>query len=134
VNFLKAADYITIIDSGEIVHSQVILYSIDSSLLYGLQNEAKGKGVDFADESSGAVATMRDVEPVVATENTTEAYLTRQPGDSECYKIYFRSIGWPIFITFAALCVELVVMKKMPRKYPVCTDFGHPLTIERNMA
>lgn len=122
VNFLRSADYITMIQDGTILHNQVSFDSLPRSAWgHLLKEETKDKDPGEDDESTEDPAKdskpTRADRPVAVAPGTTEAELTRQTGDNECYRMYLNSIGWPIFIMFVILNVLFVAFTKMPRKY-----------------
>lgn len=45
-----------------------------------------------------------------------EVDLARQTGDTACYKIYLRSMGWKIIAVVFPLAVASTVLEVMPRK------------------
>ncbi|KAF4779309.1 hypothetical protein HER10_EVM0002693 [Colletotrichum scovillei] len=120
VNFLRSADYITMIQDGTILHNQVSFDSLPRSAWgHLLKEETKDKDPGEDDESTEDPAKdskpTRADRPVAVAPGTTEAELTRQTGDNECYRMYLNSIGWPIFIMFVILNVLFVAFTKMPQ-------------------
>ncbi|KAK1504420.1 uncharacterized protein CCOS01_16872 [Colletotrichum costaricense] len=120
VNFLRSADYITMIQDGTILHNQVSFDSLPRSAWGHLvEEETKGKDPAEDDESTedpvkGSKPTRTD-RPVAVAPRGTEAELTRQTGDTECYRMYLNSIGWPILIVFLILNILFVAFTKMPQ-------------------
>ncbi|KAJ3938533.1 uncharacterized protein N0V96_011260 [Colletotrichum fioriniae] len=120
VNFLRSADYITMIQDGIILHNQISFDSIPRSAWGHLvEEEAKGKDSEEHVEPTEGFAKdskpTRADRPVAVASGATEAELTRQTGDTECYRMYLNSIGWPILIVFLILNVLFVAFTKMPQ-------------------
>ncbi|KAK1701087.1 putative ABC multidrug transporter [Colletotrichum godetiae] len=120
VNFLRSADCITMIQDGTILHNQISFDSIPQSAWGHLvEEETEGRSPDEDVESAESLA--KDSKPtrvdrlVVVAPGATEAELTRQTGDTECYRMYFNSIGWPILVVFLILNVMFVAFTKMPQ-------------------
>ncbi|GKT42621.1 ABC transporter atnG [Colletotrichum spaethianum] len=120
VNFLPTADCITMIEDNAILHNQVSFDSVPRSVWGHLAEEVKGKESEqeAAKEDDKPVETAKapikaDTPP--AAPRATEAELTRQTGDMDCYRIYTNSIGWPILIVFLLLSVLYVGFTKMPQ-------------------
>ncbi|KAK7455438.1 hypothetical protein Landi51_02642 [Colletotrichum acutatum] len=120
VNFLRSADYITMIQDGTILHNQISFDSIPRSAWGHLvEEETKGKGTGEDVEPTEGLAKdskpTRADRPVAVAPGATEAELTRQTGDTECYGMYLNSIGWPILLVFLILNVLFVAFTKMPQ-------------------
>jgi hypothetical protein len=105
-------------DSGRIAHEQVTYETLDPSILGSLNVETRD--VDDLNEEQGLVdGPKKQSVPAAARidgERETESDYTRQFGDSECYKIYFRAIGWKVMTVFMALLVLMIAFTKLPRK------------------
>ncbi|OHE99829.1 hypothetical protein CORC01_04965 [Colletotrichum orchidophilum] len=121
VNFLHSADCITMIQDHTILYNQISFDSVPRSAWGHLaKEEASGKDqkedVERAEDLTKEVKPARTDRPVaVAAPGTTEAELTRQTGDTECYRMYCNSIGWPILIVFLILNITFVACTKMPQ-------------------
>ncbi|KXH55546.1 hypothetical protein CSAL01_07340 [Colletotrichum salicis] len=130
VNFLRSADCITMIQDGTILHNQISFDSIPHSAWGHLvEEETKGKSPEEDVESAESLAKdskpTRVDRPVAVTPGATEDELTRQTGDTECYRMYFNSIGWPILVVFLILNVMFVAFTKMPQVWlRIWTEHG----------
>jgi ATP-binding cassette, subfamily C (CFTR/MRP), member 1 len=111
VNFLSAADYITVIDAGRITKNQVRFDSIDP-LELGLHKDRPSESDSDRDEDTPVKPrkkVLRTMEPIV-----TEEELARQTGDTDCYVIYLRSWGWHWVATIVILCIIGSAFEVMP--------------------
>ncbi|KAL0937343.1 ABC multidrug transporter [Colletotrichum truncatum] len=122
VNFLPAADCITMIEDGTILHNQVTFDSVPRSTWGHLAEEVKGKEPAADDDDDDDIeapekdATPAKAEtPAVPNAKITEAELTRQKGDTEIYKLYFSSIGWRMLAPFIFMVVLFVATTKLPQ-------------------
>lgn len=107
------------IEDGTILHNQISFDSVPRSVWGHLAEEVKGKdpeNVAEEDEEPVQAATPAKVNRPAAAPRSTEAELTRQTGDAECYRIYFNSIGWRILAAFTVLIIIYVALTKLPRK------------------
>ncbi|KAK1493023.1 hypothetical protein CTAM01_09650 [Colletotrichum tamarilloi] len=120
VNFLRSADNITMIQDGTILHNQVSFDSLPRSA-WGHLVEEETKGKDPGEDDVSTEDLVKDSKPtradrpVAVAPGGTEAELTRQTGDTECYRMYLNSIGWPILIVFLILNILFVAFTKMPQ-------------------
>ncbi|KXH32504.1 hypothetical protein CSIM01_13585 [Colletotrichum simmondsii] len=120
VNFLRSADYITMIQDGTILHNQVSFGALPRSA-WGHLVEEETKDKDSGEDDGSTEDPVKDSKPtranrpVAIAPGATEAELTRQTGDTECYRMYLNSIGWPIFVVFIILNVLFVAFTKMPQ-------------------
>ncbi|KAF9879602.1 ABC multidrug transporter [Colletotrichum karsti] len=120
VNFLPAADYITMIDDGATLHNQITFDSVPRSVWGHLAEDVKGKEPvpDDAEDSDEHVEDAKPSKaeaPVSTNPRVTEAELTRQTGDTEVYKLYFRSMGWRMLGPFIFMSVLFVALAKLPQ-------------------
>lgn len=118
VNFLPAADCITMLEEGRIVRRQVSYDSVEPSVWGILQNNS---------DTSGAVSEAQDREPLakktteqpqndnVSPMPKPEPDMSRQTGDIDCYKIYINSMGWTVLTIISIATVAHVGLQKMPR-------------------
>ncbi|OLN96559.1 Canalicular multispecific organic anion transporter 1-like protein 1 [Colletotrichum chlorophyti] len=118
VNFLPAADCITMIEDNSILHNQISFDSVARSVWGHLADESRGKDPEHNTEenkNSSHVSKPAKAERLTASPRATEAELTRQTGDTECYRLYFSSIGWQILSIFMILVILFVAMTKLPQ-------------------
>ncbi|RSL73721.1 hypothetical protein CEP54_000267 [Fusarium duplospermum] len=101
VHFLPAADYITTLEDGRITSNQEPydkLESIAKGVLQDLEaNETKPH------RPSDKPSAKKEID------------LARQTGDTACYKIYLRSMGWKIIAVVFPLAVVTSVLEIMPQ-------------------
>ncbi|KAJ6446792.1 ABC multidrug transporter [Purpureocillium lavendulum] len=118
VHFLPAADYITLLHEGKVLRNQVPYDSVDPSE-WGIldsdsdsyDSEPEDRKVDKEEEELKAQLSRQEALP----DQKTEADLSRQTGDVECYKIYFKSLGPRVLAIFFTAGITHVVMQKMPQ-------------------
>lgn len=67
------------------------------------------------EEELEKVAIQKSKEAAKVLARKTEADLTRQTGDFDCYKIYVRSMGMKVFLALIFGSLIHVAMNKMPR-------------------
>lgn len=106
---MPSADYVTVLEDGCITRNQEP---------YGkLESVAKGVLKDIeADEVEENPSRPRDKSSA-----KKEVDLARQTGDTDCYKIYLRSMGWRIISIVFPLAVISTVLEVMPRE--LLSDF-----------
>jgi ATP-binding cassette subfamily C (CFTR/MRP) protein 1 len=111
VNFLPAADFITVIEAGRIAKNQVRFDSIDPLELGLLKDKSSESDSDRDDDKSAQPRkkVLRTVAPIV-----TEEELARQTGDTDCYVIYLRSWGWHWVATIVILSIIGSALDVMP--------------------
>ncbi|KAK2768034.1 ABC multidrug transporter [Colletotrichum kahawae] len=131
VNFLHAADCITMIDDGTIIHNQIAFDSVSRSVWGHLAQDVKGKAPAEDDDQDAEELTEDDSKiikaeaPVATNARITEAELTRQTGDTEVYRLYFSSIGWRMMVPFISMVILYDVFTKMPQVWlRVWTEVG----------
>ncbi|XWX01630.1 hypothetical protein V2A60_009658 [Cordyceps javanica] len=118
VNFLSAADCITMIEDGCIVRNQVPYNAFEPSEWGVLEDDStSADGV-----SETAVERVQSEKPLRRTEldieektKQVENELSRQTGDIDCYKIYLKSLGLSVVIVTAILVCVSVGIEKMPQ-------------------
>ncbi|KAJ3962062.1 hypothetical protein N0V92_001239 [Colletotrichum tropicale] len=121
VNFLHAADFITMIEDGTIIRNQIAFDSVPRSVWGHLAQDVKGKELAEDDDHDAEeliedeVKTIKVEAPVPTNARVTEAQLTRQTGDTEVYKLYFSSIGWRMLGPFIFMVVLYVGFTKLPQ-------------------
>ncbi|KAI8249166.1 ABC transporter atnG [Colletotrichum sp. SAR 10_77] len=121
VNFLHAADCITMIEDGTIIRNQIAFDSVPRSVWGHLAQDVKGKELaedddhDAEELTEDEAKTIKVEAPVPTNARVTEAQLTRQTGDTEVYKLYFSSIGWRMLGPFIFMVVLYVGFTKLPQ-------------------
>lgn len=122
VNFLSAADSITMIEDGCITRNQVPYSAFDPSEWGVLEDDTDSTGA-ASETAAASAAAEEDETPLrraeIDTEENTkkvENELSRQTGDIDCYKIYLKSLGLTVVIVTAILVAVSVAIEKMPRK------------------
>ena len=129
VNFLPTANYITMLENGRIVRNQVSYDSVAPSE-WGILEEnmkvAKCKTAtehDTTEPGNEAGLTARSTAPAERVGgpkpqviDLQEIQLSRRTGDTECYKIYLRSMGWNVLVVLLVVSVVHAGIGKMPRK------------------
>ncbi|EEU41992.1 uncharacterized protein NECHADRAFT_50921 [Fusarium vanettenii 77-13-4] len=103
VHFLPSADYITMLEDGSVTRNQEPYDKL----------ETLAKGVLDDDEQSNA--DRKPPRPSEKPSAKKEIDLARQTGDTACYKIYLRSMGWKIIVIVFPLAVVSTVMEVMPQ-------------------
>ncbi|KAK9440292.1 ABC transporter, transmembrane domain, type 1 [Metarhizium brunneum] len=115
VNFLPAADYITVLGDRTTVRNQVRFDSADPSEWGILESDTDSTTtVSGSDE---AALEPAKVSPEAAADPSpkTEADLGRQTGDLDCYRIYVRSLGTVAMVMLLVGSVLHTAMVKMPQ-------------------
>lgn len=118
VNFLTAADCVTMIEDGCIVRNQVPYDSFDPSE-WGVLDE----DTDSIDAVSDVpIERVKSEKPLRRAEldieektKQVESELSRQTGDIDCYKIYLKSLGMSVVVVTAILVCVSVGIEKMPQ-------------------
>lgn len=120
VNFLSAADFVTMLEDGIIVRNQVTYNSFEPSEWGVLEEDSDS--TDATSETVEAAMAEESEKPLrraeINTEENTkkiENELSRQTGDIECYKIYLKSLGVTIVVVTIILVVVSVGIEKMPQ-------------------
>ncbi|KAM0429767.1 hypothetical protein ACHAPT_006373 [Fusarium lateritium] len=102
VHFLPTADYITMLEGRCITRNQEPydkLESLAKGVLEDVEQSPDTKSPRASDKSSAK----------------KEIDLARQTGDTGCYKIYLRSMGWKIICIVFPLAVVSTVLEVMPQ-------------------
>jgi hypothetical protein len=118
VNFLPAADHITMLGDKTTVRNQVRFDSVDPSGWGILESDS-----DSSTNASGYNEGTLEETPVKESAGValdpvqkTEADLSRQTGDYDCYRIYVRSLGKMAISMLLIGSVVHTAMFKMPRE------------------
>ncbi|RGP72643.1 canalicular multispecific organic anion transporter 2 [Fusarium longipes] len=101
VRFLQYADYITVMEEGRITRNQVTYSELELSKTL--------KAITPAETPEIVQANNVTVTP------TKEIDLARKTGDTECYKIYIRSMGWKVISIVFPAAVLGAVLEAMPQ-------------------
>lgn len=112
-NLLSAADYITRLEAGAVARNQVTYDSLSPSDWGALAQEAEEPEED--EEAKTLVKQQTHASEVGGSPLPQEDDLTRQTGDSECYKIYLRSLGWGFSLLLVAMTAASAGIEVMPR-------------------
>ncbi|OAQ99634.1 hypothetical protein LLEC1_06869 [Akanthomyces lecanii] len=118
VNFLTAADCITMIQDGCIVRNQVSYNAFGPSEWGVLEEDSDSTdGVsDVPVERVKSEKPLRRAElDIEEKTKQVENELSRQTGDLDCYKIYLKSLGMSVVIVTAVLVCVSVGIEKMPQ-------------------
>ncbi|ATY64240.1 ABC multidrug [Cordyceps militaris] len=117
VNFLTAADCITMMEDGCIVRNQVP-YSAFGPSDWGVLEDETDSSVVFEDP----VERVQFEKPLQRAEldiekktKQVEIELSRQTGDIDCYKIYLNALGISIVVITVILVCVSVGIEKMPQ-------------------
>ena len=102
------------LDSGRIMRNQVSYNSFEPAawgvLETDTQDSSSDKGSESDDESRKN--TVAASAALIEEQNS----LSRALGDWQCYKIYAKSIGIKLFITFLVINAVVTVLEFAPRK------------------
>lgn len=121
VNFLEAADTVTMLEDGAIVRNQV-KYSAYEPSEWGVTDESSDSADSSSEDSrseNGDKVKRREADRAESARKA-EAELSRQTGDIDCYKIYLRSMGVTIVPVTLVLVVIAVVSEKLPSMLTAC--------------
>ncbi|KJK85018.1 hypothetical protein H633G_11151 [Metarhizium anisopliae BRIP 53284] len=115
VNFLPAADHITVLGDRTTVRNQVRFDSVDPSEWGILESDTDSTTTVSGSDEAGLEPAKVSQEAAVAPSPKTEADLSRQTGDLDCYRIYVRSLGTVAMVTLLVGSVLHTAMVKMPQ-------------------
>lgn len=118
VNFLPAADHITVLGDRTTVRNQVRFDSVDPSEWGILESDTDSTTTVSGSDEAGLEPAKVSQEAAVAPSPKTEADLSRQTGDLDCYRIYVRSLGTVAMVMLLVGSVLHTAMVKMPRGLP----------------
>ncbi|KAI8243023.1 ABC transporter atnG [Colletotrichum sp. SAR 10_96] len=102
VNFLHAADCITMIEDGTIIRNQIAFDSVPRSVWGHLARDVKGKELAEDDDHDAEELTEDEAKNI-------------KTGDTEVYKLYFSSIGWRMLGPFIFMVFLYVGFTKLPQ-------------------
>lgn len=103
------------LETGQIVRNQVTYDSLSPSDWGALAQEQEQPDED--EEAKTLVKQQTHASEIGGSPLPHEADLTRQTGDSECYVIYLRSLGWGFVVLLFAMTTVSAGIEVMPRKY-----------------
>lgn len=104
------------LQQGRVLHNQVPYDSVDPSEWGVLDSDSDtSTTVSEPDEEMGEEKARISHREVAGPARKTEADLSRQTGDFDCYKIYLRSIGMVTLAVLVVMSVAHIAMNKMPR-------------------
>ncbi|KAG6987534.1 ABC transporter atnG [Fusarium oxysporum f. sp. conglutinans] len=103
VHYLPFADFVTVIEDGRITRNQVPYSQLEAT------------------ETLKTIAPIETQEPtqndIVKLTLKKEIDLARKTGDTDCYKIYIKSMGWKVISIIFPTSVIGAVLEAMPREY-----------------
>lgn len=87
-----------------------------------------------ATETLNTIAPIETQEPtqkdIVKLTPKKEIDLARKTGDTDCYKIYVKSMGWKVISIIFPTSVIGAVLEAMPREYcDLCSDEANDIEI-----
>lgn len=100
------------------VRNQVRFDSVDPSEWGILESDTDSTTTVSGSDEAGLEPAKVSQEAAVAPSPKTEADLSRQTGDLDCYRIYVRSLGTVAMVTLLVGSVLHTAMVKMPRGLP----------------
>lgn len=115
VNFLSAADHITMLEEGVIVRNQVTYDSVEPTVWGVLEADVTAQEELPETDEEESTKPLNKVETLTAQARKTEEDLSRKTGDVECYKIYLRSMGLGAVAILVITVACHVAIQKMPR-------------------
>ncbi|KAF5538149.1 Canalicular multispecific organic anion transporter 2 [Fusarium phyllophilum] len=102
VQYLPFADFVTVIEDGRITRNQVRYSQLEAT------------------ETLNTIAPIENQQlvqkDIVIVSPKKEIDLARKTGDTDCYKIYVRSMGWKVVSIIFPLSVIGAVLEAMPRE------------------
>ncbi|KAM0078800.1 hypothetical protein ACKRZS_009533 [Fusarium odoratissimum] len=116
VHYLPFADFVTVIEDGRITRNQVSYSQLEAT------------------ETLNTIAPIETQEPtqkdIVKLTPKKEIDLARKTGDTDCYKIYVKSMGWKVISIIFPTSVIGAVLEAMPREYcDLCSDEANDVEI-----
>ncbi|KAF5977902.1 Canalicular multispecific organic anion transporter 2 [Fusarium coicis] len=102
VQYLPFADFVTVVEDGRITRNQVLYSQLEAT------------------ETLNTIAPIETQQLVqkgiVKLTPKKEIDLARKTGDTDCYKIYVRTMGWKVISIIFPLSVIGAVLEAMPQK------------------
>ncbi|SCO80934.1 related to multidrug resistance-associated protein [Fusarium oxysporum] len=103
IHYLPFADFVTVIEDGRVTRNQVPYSQLEAT------------------ETLKTIAPIETQEPtkkdIVKLTPKKEIDLARKTGDTDCYKIYVKSMGWKVISIIFPTSVIGAVLEAMPREY-----------------
>ncbi|CAG1996834.1 unnamed protein product [Fusarium graminearum] len=99
--FLSSADCITVVDEGRITRNQITYSELE--LTETLKVITPTQSPEIVQKDIATVSPKEEID------------LSRKTGDTECYKIYVRSMGWKVIGIVFPTAVMGAVMEAMPQ-------------------
>ncbi|KAF5617327.1 major facilitator family transporter [Fusarium sp. NRRL 25303] len=103
VHYLPFADFVTVIGEGRITRNQVRYSQLEAT------------------ETLNTIAPIETQQlvqkDIVKLTPKKEIDLARKTGDTDCYKIYVKSMGWKVISIIFPTSVIGAVLEAMPREY-----------------
>ncbi|KAF5247273.1 hypothetical protein FANTH_6530 [Fusarium anthophilum] len=103
VQYLPFADFVTVIEDGRITRNQVPYSQFEAT------------------ETLNTIAPIETQEPtqkdIVKLTPKKEFDMARKTGDTDCYKIYVKSMGWKVICIIFPTSVIGAILEAMPREY-----------------
>ncbi|EKJ79255.1 hypothetical protein FPSE_00566 [Fusarium pseudograminearum CS3096] len=99
--FLSSADRITVVDEGRIARNQITYSELELTETLKVITPMQSPEI-----------VQKDIATVIPKE---EIDLSRKTGDTECYKIYVRSMGWKVIGIVFPTAVMGAVTEAMPQ-------------------
>ncbi|KAL5610196.1 hypothetical protein FOVSG1_004877 [Fusarium oxysporum f. sp. vasinfectum] len=101
IHYLPFADFVTVIEDGRITRNQVPYSQLEAT------------------ETLNTIAPIETQEPtqkdIVKLTPKKEIDLARKTGDTDCYKIYVKSMGWKVISIIFPTSVIGAVLEAMPQ-------------------
>lgn len=110
------------LDQGTIIRNQVTYDSAEPSVWGVLEDNPDQKKDSSSIDDNEPTKQSVMVEVPAGPGQKTEEDLSRQTGDTECYKIYIRSMGAKVLAVVFGVMVVNIAMSKMPRPCQPSTD------------
>lgn len=101
------------LEDGRVLRNQVTYDSLEPSDWGVLGNSSQTDDGGGEDHNATKEQARADA---IAESLPQEGELLRQTGDTECYKIFLRSMGWGFVLVMLALLVVQTGLETMPRK------------------
>ncbi|KAG4253240.1 hypothetical protein FPRO03_07200 [Fusarium proliferatum] len=103
VHYLPFADFVSVIEEGRIIRNQVQYSQLEAT------------------ETLNTIAPIETQQlvqkDIVKLTPKREIDLARKTGDTDCYKIYVKSMGWKVISIIFPTSVIGAVLEAMPREY-----------------
>ncbi|KAI7760766.1 hypothetical protein LZL87_007978 [Fusarium oxysporum] len=101
VHYLPFADFVTVIEDGRISHNQVPYSQIEATETLNTITPIETQ--QLVQKDTVMVSPKKEID------------LARKTGDTDCYKIYVRSMGWKVISIIFPTSVIGAVLEAMPQ-------------------